>query len=158
MSARAMCLLAGWLLGAASAAQAAAPAPDASQGADTLAVGELVRNYAEAQVQMDSATLGTLTAPQFIEISPGGEVDPREKMLGFYVKNASHVPPALVIDERMVTLLGDTALVNARLNFTMSANGQSRSFAMRSTFVAHKEGAQWKLYSAQHTPIRPPQP
>lgn len=148
--------LTGLLLGAALCCNAAtAMTSDASEAADVAAVGELVRKFTDAQVQMDAPTLRALTAEQYVEISPLGEVDAREKMLGFYVKDASRTPPTVAIDERTVSLFGDTALIIAKLNFTMSHNGQARSYAMRMSYVAHKEGAQWKLVSLQATPIRP---
>ena len=148
-------VLAGLLMGTALCGQAA---PDASPAADTAAVGDLLRRFTDAQTQADAAALRALTAEQYVEISPLGDVDPREKMLGFYVKDPGRTPPVLVIDERSIALLGDTALVTARLNFTMTANGQARSFAMRAGFVAHKDGMQWKMVSAQYTPIRPAKP
>lgn len=148
--------VAGLLLGAASCCNAAtATTADAGEAADTAAVGELVRKFTEAQVQMDAPALRALSAEQYVEISPLGEVDAREKMLGFYVKDATRVAPTVTIDERTVSLFGNTALAIAKLNYTMSNSGQVRSFAMRLSYVAHKQGAQWKLVSMQATPIRP---
>lgn len=123
-------------------------------GSDTASVTELVRKFLDAQSRHDVTALRSLTAEQFIEISPLGEVDPREKMLGFYAKEASAPPPAIVIDERQVRIFADSAIVTVKLGF--NAGGQTRS--LRSSFVAHKDGVQWKLVSAQHTPMRPPKP
>lgn len=150
--------LAALLLGAACCCHAATTltpsAGEAADAADAAAVGELVRKFIDAQVQMDAPALRALTAEQYVEISPLGEVDAREKMLGFYAKDASRAAPAVTIDERTVSLFGNTALVIAKLNFTMSNSGQVRSDAMRVSYVAHKEAAQWKLVSLQATPIR----
>lgn len=148
--------LTGLLLGAAPCCHAAtAMTPVAGQATDVAAVAELVNKFTQAQVQKDALALRALTAEQYVEISPLGEVDAREKMLSFYVKDAAYVPPAVTLDERTVSLLGDTAVIVARLNFTMSQAGQTRSFAMRSSYVAHKDAGQWKLVSMQATPIRP---
>lgn len=148
--------LAGLLLGAAACCHvASATTSGASEATDVAAVNDLVNKFTQAQVQKDAPALRALTAEQYVEISPLGEVDPREKMLAFYVKDAGYVPPAVALDERTVSLLGDTALIVAKLNFTMSHAGQTRSFAMRSSYVAHKDGGQWKLVSMQATPIRP---
>lgn len=136
-----------------SAPVAAATVSD--QATDLKAVEELVNKFTEAQVQKDAATLRSLTADQYVEISPLGEVDPREKMLGFYVKTAASGTPTLAIDDRTVALSGGTAVMTAKLQYTMNKDGQSRSFDMRVSYVAHKEGGQWKLLSSQGTPIRP---
>lgn len=149
-------LLIGLMLGAATyyVPAAAASASDTRQSADVTAVEELVRQFAEAQAQHDAAVLRDLTSEQYVEISPLGEVDPREKMLGFYTRGANFTPPTVALDERTVTLFGDTALISAKLQFSIDKGGQSRSFAMRAGYVAHKEGGRWKLVSMQATPIR----
>ena len=152
-------VLAGLLLGAAACCSAAAvAAPDAGQGPDAAAVSDLVNKFIEAQVQADAATLRALTAEQYVEISPLGEVDPREKMLGFYVKVPGRVPPVTFADERTVAVFGDSAMVTARMNITRTIEGQARTYGLRMRYVAHKEGGQWKLISMQATPIRPPAP
>lgn len=121
---------------------------------DTAAVTELVRQFGDAQRNPDPVVLRALTSEQFVEISPLGDVDPREKMIGFYVRDPARVPPQITIDEQTVRMFGDSAIVNLRL--TLNVNGQTR--AMRSSYVAHKEGSGWKMVSAQHTPMRPAKP
>ncbi|MDQ2823442.1 MAG: nuclear transport factor 2 family protein [Pseudomonadota bacterium] len=121
---------------------------------DSAAVTELVRKFGDAQRNPDPVALRALTSTQFIEISPLGDVDPRDKMIGFYVKDPARIPPQVTIDEQTVRVFGDSAIVNLRL--TLNANGQARS--LRSSYVAHKEGAEWKMVSAQHTPMRPAKP
>lgn len=120
-------------------------------GADTASVTELVRNFLDAQLRHDVPALRKLTAEQFVEISPLGEVDPRDKMLGFYMGDAPAARPTVGIDERQVRIFGDSALANVKITYNLS--GQARS--MRTSFVAYKDGAHWKLVSVQHTPIRP---
>jgi hypothetical protein len=68
------------LAGCSMAAQVALAAPAEDE------VKTLVRRFTAAQSGFDAATLKTLTADNYIEISPLGEVDPREKMLSFYGK------------------------------------------------------------------------
>ncbi len=120
-------------------------------GSDSASVTELVRKFLDAQSRHDVPTLRNLTAEQFVEISPLGEVDPRDKMLGFYAGEASPTRPVITVDERQVRIFGDSAIVTVKLSF--NAGGQARS--LRASFVAHKDGAQWKLVSAQHTSMRP---
>ena len=123
-------------------------------GTDAAAVTDLVRKFLDAQSRHDVPALRSLTAEQFVEISPLGEVDPREKMLGFYAGEASPTRPAIALDEREVRIVGDSAIVTVKLSFNVG--GQTRS--LRAGFVAHKDGVQWKLVSAQHTPMRPAKP
>jgi ketosteroid isomerase-like protein len=127
-----------------------ASAQDAAADGATVAVDK----FLDAQSHYNVAALRALTAEQFIEISPLGDVDPREKMIGFYTKDAPPAFPEVTIDERQVRVFGDSTLVTAKLTFNV--NGQPRS--LRSNFVVHKEGTQWKLVSAQHTPMRPARP
>ena len=47
-------------------------------------------------------------------------------------------------------MFGDSAIVTIKL--CLMIDGQART--MRGNFVAHQEGAQWKLASVQDTPIR----
>jgi len=121
-------------------------------------VEALVQRFTAAQSGFDPATLRALTADNYIEISPLGEVDPREKMLSFYVKKDDKPRPEIALDELSTRVLGETAVTLARVSYSMMAGGQSRTFALRSTFVAARQGGAWKLVSAQYTPIRPQAP
>ena len=116
----------------------------------------LVQRHAEAQHGFDQATLKSITADNYVEISPVGEVDSREKMLSFYDPSQRRPAPTLQMDEITVRNFAQTAVVIARLTYTMSAEGQSRSFALRATYVAHQQDGKWLLVSAQYTGIRPP--
>lgn len=138
------------LLAAAAATQAAPPV------SDTAAVTDLVHTFIDAEVHADAAALRLVTSEQFVEISPLGDVDPREKWLGFYKEKVTEAKAQFVIDEPAVRQFGDSAIFTAKVTFTVAANGAPRSFSARMSFVAHKEGTQWKLVSAQPTPIRPP--
>jgi len=141
------------LLACAALGSANVAAQDTTNADSTGAV-ELVRQFLDAQAHYDVPALRALTSDQFVEISPLGDVDPRDRMLGFYVKDAPPARPPVGIDERQVRVFGDSAVVTVRL--TLDINGQARS--LRSNFVAHKQGGQWKLVSAQHTPMRPAKP
>lgn len=134
---------------------AAVGAQEADQAKETAAVEALVGRFTAAQARHDAAVLRELTSARYVEISPLGDVDPREKMLGSYTGGPNATPPAVTVEEPSVTLLGDTAVMRARLHFTVSKGGQSRNFDMRTSYVAHKEDGRWKLVSLQATPIRP---
>lgn len=119
-------------------------------------VAGLVQRFTSAQSAMDVETLAALTAEDYIEISPLGEVDPRAKMLTFYVKEDKHGQPAMAVDEMTTRVFGDAAVVIAKISYSLVNEGQSRTFSLRATFVAEKTGGTWKLVSAHYTPIRPP--
>lgn len=119
---------------------------------------ELVRAHAEAQRNFDQARLHMLTADDYIEVSPVGELDSREKMLTFYAPGQQRPAPTVQVESPVVRLMGasgDMALVVAKLVYTMEAEGQARSFAMRASYVAQKKENSWKLVSAHYTGIRP---
>ena len=122
----------------------------------------LVRQLAEAQKNYDAAKLDEILAPDYIEISPAGEVDSRAKVLGFYAPEKKSArggePVSYAFDEITSRIYGDTAIVVARLPFTMKTpDGQTVSRAMRCTFVCRRKGGKWRIASAQYTGIRPAQ-
>ncbi|MGZ5198291.1 MAG: nuclear transport factor 2 family protein [Telluria sp.] len=126
-------------------------APDA-----VVPVTELVRQFTNAQVTMDGPTLAALTAENYVEVSPLGDVDPREKMLTFYVKDEkSAALPPVTLEDMAIRVLGDTAVVIAKISYSKVIQSQSRAFSLRSTFVAEKVGGAWKMVSVQYTPIHP---
>ena len=116
----------------------------------------LVQRYAQAQSDFDQASLRATTAENFVEISPVGEVDQREKMLSFYAPEQKRPSPQLRVDEPAVRIFGDTALVSARLSYSLSQDGATRTFAMRAGYVARFVDNRWLLVSAQYTGIRSP--
>ncbi|HEX8637870.1 MAG TPA: DUF4440 domain-containing protein, partial [Pyrinomonadaceae bacterium] len=59
------------------------------QNSDEQALTELVKQMVNAQTNFDTSTLEKVYAADFIEISPVGEVDPREKTIGFYKPEAN---------------------------------------------------------------------
>lgn len=121
----------------------------------TKPVTDLIQRFTEAQGKMDAPTLKALTAENYIEVSPLGEVDPRDKMLTFYVKDEKRPPTALTLEEVTPRLIGNTAIVIAKVSYNSMVEGQSRTFSLRTTFVAQKVSNEWKMVSVQYTPIRP---
>jgi len=119
-------------------------------------LGELVQRFATAQGTFDRAALEALTAENYVEISPLGEVDSRAKMLSFYVKHDDKPLPAITVDEITTRVLGNTGIVLAKVSYGMTVGAQTRTASLRSTFVAQQQAGAWKLVSAQYTPIRPP--
>lgn len=145
-------ILSTCLLGALGAMGSAQAAP---ADAELLA---LAQRHAQAQSSFDQATLKAITAENYVEISPAGEVDGREKMLSFYAPEQKRPSPQVQVDEPVVRIFGDTALISARLSYRVNQEGAARTFAMRAGYVARLVDHQWLLVSAQYTGIRPPKP
>lgn len=112
------CVLAGLM---STGAACAAPA-------DTELVA-LVQRYAEAQSNFDQAAIRAATDEQFVEISPVGEVDSREKVLSFYAPDQKRPGPQLQSDESAVRVFGDTAVVSVRMNYSMNQGGKPATCA-----------------------------
>jgi len=122
---------------------------------------KLVDQLTKAQADYDPATLDRLFTADYIEISPAGEFDPREKVLTFYTPEwkAKSGGMAISIEEKYpsIRVYGPTAVVITEMVYTLSKDGQSRPGPkIMATIVARKEKGIWKIASAQYTGIRPP--
>ncbi|WP_195763626.1 nuclear transport factor 2 family protein [Duganella guangzhouensis] len=124
--------------------------------ADDAALVSLVQRHVEAQRTFDQATLKAITAENYAEISPLGEVDGRDKMLSFYAPDQKRAAPQVQVDEPLVRVQGDSAVIYARLTYTMGTGETARTMAMRAGYVAQLRDGKWLLVSAQYTGIRPP--
>ena len=157
-----MCLASMLLLFVQTQAAPAPPPADFKFKAEEEVLG-LVRQLAAAQKNYDAAKLDEILAPDYVEISPAGEVDPRAKVLGFYAPEKKSARQGEMLsyelDEITSRIYGDTAIVVARLPFTMKTpDGQTMSRALRCTFVCRKTHGKWRIASAQYTGIRTPPP
>jgi ketosteroid isomerase-like protein len=126
------------------------------------AVSAQVRRYFDAVTRNDAAALEGLLAPDYIEVSPLGQMDRRAQVLGFYrlaanaqTGQASELA-GVTIDELSVRVYGDVAVAIVGESFTMNVGGKPVARPMRSTLVWHKAGNAWKLVSSHHTTVRPP--
>lgn len=120
-------------------------------------IAAVVQSLVAAQENFDVPRMEPLLAPDYIEISPVGEVDPRAKVLGFYApdkKPAAGTVPHLVLDELNTRIAGDTAVTIARVRFTPPGAAQPAGAGMRVVFVLRASGGQWRVVSSQYTPIR----
>ena len=116
----------------------------------------MLNKFVEAQRTFDVRALDDLLGPDYIEISPAGEVDPRDKVLSFYAPDKKIAdPPAAVLDDVTTRIYGDTAVTLARLTYQMKGpDGAPVARAMRCAFVTRIVDGKWKLVSTQYTPIR----
>jgi uncharacterized protein (TIGR02246 family) len=134
-----------------------------AQTKDDAALKSLVKQFTDAQQNYDANTLDKIFTPDYIEISPVGEFDPREKVLGFYKPELK--PPvdkmtaSTEATDFSIRVYDKFAVVIARLNYTITSDGKPLPpRSMRATIVCKKEKGAWKIASAQYTGIRPPQP
>ncbi|MBS0479690.1 MAG: nuclear transport factor 2 family protein [Proteobacteria bacterium] len=142
----------------------ASPLPAMAQSTADLArlvaeqgpIVEAVRTFITAQHDFDLATIERMTAEDYVEISPLGEVDPRAKMLGFYTPDKKVAAPAMQIGDSVVTMIDDrAAVVTTSVSYGVGTAGEPpRTLALRAVFVARRVAKVWKLVSAQYTPIR----
>ncbi len=138
-------------------------APQQSKpGKDEQELTVLVKRMTEAQSKFDPATLDKIYASDFIEISPIGEVDPRDKVLGFYKPEAKPPGemPSVTTDEFVIRTYGNFAVVIVRLTYAPAATTPAARppFSIRAMVVCRKEKGVWKIASTQYTGIRPPRP
>ncbi|HSS18874.1 MAG TPA: nuclear transport factor 2 family protein [Pyrinomonadaceae bacterium] len=120
----------------------------------------LMKRMATAQVKYDSATLDRLFTPDYVEISPIGEVDSREKVLGFYTPEAKSKdggPEAVVeVSEFRLRVYAEFAIVLERLSFSTTIKGKPpiAPIVLRVTAVCRKENGVWRVASTQYTAIK----
>src|SRR5262245_7898698 len=118
-------LIAAACLLAVSNAFAQTPRPQA-------AIEVLLKQFVEAQRSFDLKQIDASLAPDYVEISPVGEVDPRAKVLTFYApeKRVADAPEA-ALDEINTRMYGDMAVTIARLTYQMKGpNGAPASRSM----------------------------
>lgn len=133
-----------------------------AQTKDDESLKSLVKQMTDAQTNFQPEILDKIFAPDYIEISPVGEFDPREKVLGFYKPEMK--PPAdkmsatVEATDFSIRTYDKFAVVITRLNYTMTSEGKSLPpRSMRATVVCRKDKGAWKIASVQYTGIRPPQ-
>lgn len=133
-----------------------------AQSKEDAALKTLIGQMTDAQQNYQPDALDKILTADYIEISPVGEFDPREKVLGFYKPELK--PPAdkmsakVVTDEFSIRVYDKVAIVIARLNYTVTSEGKTLPpRSIRATFVCKKDGKTWKIASAQYTGIRPTQ-
>jgi uncharacterized protein (TIGR02246 family) len=123
----------------------------------TKPVEDVVRRFIEAQKNYDAASMAKVLAPDYVEISPIGAVDPRDQVLGFYTPEEKAKAGDVTeyrLDDVKTRVYGATAVVIARLPFTMATAGRTTTSAFRCTFVLVKKSGKWLLVSSQYTTIR----
>jgi hypothetical protein len=131
-------------------AHAAAPA-----AAENTKLTNIVETFSRAQANFDQATLRRLTTTDYLEVSPIGNGDPREAMLGFYAPDKKMAAPSLTVSDPTVVRGDGNAMVLVRLWLAMrGASAEAKPGQMRASFLLCQEGGDWKIAFAQYTPLR----
>ncbi|MEO8042934.1 MAG: nuclear transport factor 2 family protein [Acidobacteriota bacterium] len=129
---------------------------------DQSALVALVDQMARAQMAYDAAALDRIFTQDYIEISPVGEFDPRDKVLGFYkpeLKPPDRLVSTVEVSDLSVRSYGKFAVVIAKFTYEMKMDGKPMPpRRIRATIVCRQENHSWKIASSQYTGIRPPQP
>lgn len=136
----------------------------AKQNGDAQDLIALIKQAVDAQANFDAAVLEKLYASDYLEVSPVGEVDPREEAIGFYKAQTSiggnQTKAVVAADEFSSRFYGNVAVVVSRLTFSQegTTTPQRPPISFRATYVCRKENGRWKISSLQVTGIRPPRP
>lgn len=130
---------------------------------DGSAIQAVIQKLVTAQTEYDAKTLDVIFASDYIEISPAGEFDPRDKVLGFYKPELRPDPSKMTatvdVTDYSIRSYGNFAVTIARFNYSMTSEGKPLPpRSIRATIVLKKEKADWKIASAQYTGIRPAAP
>ena len=120
--------------------------------AQNLEIQSLIDRFDAARIQHDPTALTKTLAPDYQEISPVGEVDAREKVLGFYAPELKRPAPAMTSEPLVIQSRGDVAIVTTRKSFSLPG-GAVRSVRVR--YVVERGAGKWLMVSAQYTPIPP---
>lgn len=130
-----------------------------SKDNDDEALKSLVEQMTAAQAAFDAVALDKILTADYIEISPVGEFDSREKVLGFYQPELK--PPAektAAVSEATnfsIRRYGKFSIVITRINYTITNEGKPLPpRSIRLMLICRKENNQWRIASAQYTPIR----
>lgn len=122
----------------------------------------LVREMLDAQIGYDIATLSKIYASDYVEISPIGEYDSREKAIGFYnpeaTPNRDKIKRVVEVGDFTVRDYGKFAVITACVTASRTVEGQQQQrppVSFRTTFVCRKEKGDWKIASVQYTGMRP---
>ncbi|MGE0864101.1 MAG: NAD(P)H-dependent oxidoreductase [Vicinamibacterales bacterium] len=119
----------------------------------------VVQGLADAQRTFDQKAMDRLLADDYIEVSPVGDVDTRDEVLGFYAPEArgkGPQPSSVVLDEPSIRVHGDHAVVIVRETINIDAGGTPRAVTLRVTAQLRRQANAWRIASVQYTPVPPP--
>ena len=134
-----------------------------SSNKDEATFISLIKQMTDAQIAYDATALDKIFTADYIEISPVGEFDPREKVLGFYTPEAKaaagKMSAKLDVTDFSIRSSDKFAIVISKFTYMLDNEGKAlppRSMRVMTVFRREKDG--WKIASAQYTGIRPAPP
>ena len=138
-----------------SAALVSAPVAAQSVEINTHTLAQQAKVFVQVRNRFDQAAMTAMMAPEYQEVSPVGEVDSRERVIGFYAPDKKKPVPPMTITETVARPAGALGVVTMRIAYAVPGkDGQLQSRALRAGFVARRIGKEWRFVSAQFTPIR----
>ena len=142
-------------LGIAAALLVSAPVAAQSVEVDTQKLGQRAEAFVRVRNQFDQAAMIAMMAPEYQEVSPVGEVDSRERVIGFYAPDKKKPAPPMTITETIARPAGALGVVTMRIAYAVPGkDGQMQTRALRAGFVARRIKGDWQFVSLQFTPIR----
>lgn len=153
---------------AATLGLALALGPHAARAADAQVAAEkeliaAAQAVVDAQIHFDLKALDALLAPDYVEVSPIGDVDERAKVLSFYTPEAKAQmlaagmePLSAKIEESRIRVYGDQAIVIVKDTAALKVKGVAEQRSMRVLFHFRKTGGKWLLQTMQATWLKPP--
>ena len=122
---------------------------------DAIRLALRAEDFVRMRDAFDQAAMIAMMAPDYQEVSPIGEVDPRERVIGFYAADKKVPAPPMTITETNVHVSGGVGTVTMRIAYAVPGrDGQVQTRALRAGFVARRIGRDWRFAFAQFTPIR----
>jgi hypothetical protein len=120
-----------------------------------IKVIELIQKFDSAKVSFDPETLSKVIADIYVEVSPTGEIIPRQQFLAFYIpQHKTSSNPNLSSHGWNVKTIKDTAEVLSQVEYDIKTpENTTEHVRLRVIYVAHRYGDDWKLISAQYTPV-----
>lgn len=119
----------------------------------------LVSAFSTARAQFNAKALDALLTSDYIEVSPVGEVDYRQAVLGYYAPDKATPAPPMTLGTDDVRRYGDIAVVVGSVNYAIPGpNGTTIKRSMRVTYVARRITRHWLMALTQYTGVRPPRP
>ena len=110
----------------------------------------------DSQVTFDQKRMDSILAPDYVEVSPVGDVDARAKVLSFYAPDQKPNAPVgkAVLSEVTTRSYRETAVTVAKLTFNLTTPNGVMSREMRSVYVTRNIGGRWLVVSSQFTPMK----
>ena len=137
----------------------AAPGSAQNNQAADAPVLALVTVFSAARAQFDAKALDALLTSDYIEVSPVGEVDRRQEVLGFYAPSKATPAPPMTLGTDDVRRYGDIVVVVGSVNYAIPGpNGTTVKRTMRVTYVARRVARHWLMASTQYTAVRSTRP